>query len=207
MTVSGSMPPFAVPRWHEPTDSLHLALEGGSLGNRVVGMRTAEVTLPAVVASVPSARHFTASILTGWGLGHLTWGATLIVSELATNAALHARGSEILVRIVGGEGGDVRIEVRDDSIRLPRRLTYGAEATTGRGLRMVEELAAEWGVTPVAGGKTVWALLVDRDADDEGTLDLDDLLAAFDEPETGSEEGTELNGSPRPETGRLGAAA
>ena len=53
-------------------------------------MPKAEVTLPAAVNSVPTARHFIESALTAWGLQDIAWSATLIVSELAANCALTA---------------------------------------------------------------------------------------------------------------------
>jgi anti-sigma regulatory factor (Ser/Thr protein kinase) len=143
-------------------------------------MSKAEVTLPAAVSSVPTARHFVESILAGWGFSDLSWPATLIVSELAANAALHARGESFSVRILG-EPDCVRLEVTDGSLRLPQQRTYSADATTGRGLRLVAELAQEWGVAPSATGKTIWVVLRTSEAgsgaDDE--VDLDALLDAF----------------------------
>ena len=143
-------------------------------------MSKAEVTLPAAVSSVPTARHFVESILTGWGLSGLGWNATLIVSELAANAVLHARNGDFSIRISIHDGG-VRIEVSDGSVRLPRQRSYSDSATTGRGLRLVADLAQEWGVTPADAGKTVWVVLAAPD-EAEGTpdeLDVDALLAAY----------------------------
>lgn len=160
-------------------------------------MTKAEVTLPAAVSSVPTARHFVESILTGWGKNDLAWTATLLVSELAANAALHARGESFSIR-VSEETGGVRLEVVDSSHRLPQQRSYSDEATTGRGLRLVSELAAEWGVTPTPQGKTVWALLLDRDVsgdDDEDEVDVDALLHAFgDDDEAQVAAVTELRG-------------
>lgn len=150
-------------------------------------MTKAEVTLPAAVSSVPTARHFIESILSGWGLRDLGWTATLLISELAANAALHARGESFTIRISTQEDG-VRLEVQDSSRRLPQQRSYSYDATTGRGLRLVGELADEWGVTPFAGGKTVWAVLRDKEvstgADDE--VDVDALLDAFADDEEAS---------------------
>jgi anti-sigma regulatory factor (Ser/Thr protein kinase) len=99
-------------------------------------MPKAEVTLPAAVSSVPTARHFVESILSGWGLDELGWAATMIVSELAANAALHARGPDFSLR-VSTEADGVRLELDDTSLRLPQQRLYSREATTGRGLRLV----------------------------------------------------------------------
>lgn len=81
--------------------------------------------------------------------------ASLLVSELVTNAVLHAASAvELTVRC---QQGRVRVEVADASPATPQRRTYKEEATTGRGLEMVELLAEQWGVdTSAGGGKAVW---------------------------------------------------
>jgi anti-sigma regulatory factor (Ser/Thr protein kinase) len=146
-------------------------------------MPRAEVTLPADVSSVPTARHFVESILSGWGQKDMAWVATMVVSELAANAALHARGEDFRVRVSTVAEG-IRIEVDDNSIRLPQQRTYSREATTGRGLTLVSELAQEWGFDSRGAGKTVWAVLrADAVHDDDDDVDVDALLDAFDDGE------------------------
>jgi hypothetical protein len=79
----------------------------------------------------------------------------------------------------------------------PRR--YGSQATTGRGLRLVETLADTWGVDVAAGGKTVWVALPvgaqsTDDVHDELDVDVEGLLAAFaDDDETGTGPRTALD--------------
>ncbi|MDT7569931.1 MAG: hypothetical protein QOE05_105 [Actinomycetota bacterium] len=143
-------------------------------------MPKAQVTLPASVSSVPTARHFVESILSGWGLKELGWNATLIVSELAANAALHARGEEFSIQVTTEDDG-VRLEITDSSLRLPQQRTYSNDATTGRGLKLVAELAQDWGVEPTAAGKTVWAILRPNAVsdDDAEETDIDALLDSF----------------------------
>ena len=148
---------------------------------RVGAVPHADVTLPGQPSSVPTARHFVESILTAWGQPEHGWTAALLISELSANCTLHARTS-FTVRVDASEG-EVRLSVRDGSLRSPAVRDYGAEATTGRGLRLVDNLAAEWGVELHEGGKTVWAVLRD-DSEDDGSpeseeADLDGLLAAF----------------------------
>jgi serine/threonine-protein kinase RsbW len=97
-----------------------------------------------------------------WGLGALEDSAQLILSELLTNAARHARvspGREIETRYLRA-GGGLRIEVHDASAERPRRCAPGADECGGRGLVIVEALADRWGVSDRDGaGKVVWALL------------------------------------------------
>ena len=147
-------------------------------------MATAQVRLPGHASSVPTARRFVESMLAAWGQPEAGWAAALCISELAANCTLHAR-TEFAVRVLL-EGDAVRLEVTDGSPRSPSRRDYGADATTGRGLQLVDAYARSWGVDPHADGKTVWVLL---DADsatgqadaDEEELSVDALLAAFDE--------------------------
>ena len=112
--------------------------------------------LPAEPASVPAARRFVRGALNDWGLDAVLDDAVLVMSELITNAVLHAQG-QLTVRLRTASGGSVRLEVQDGSTRLPRLRGYGNDATTGRGLRMVADLSAEWGVEPMSVGKRVWA--------------------------------------------------
>jgi anti-sigma regulatory factor (Ser/Thr protein kinase) len=141
---------------------------------------TALVVLPGRPSSVPPARHFVESVLTAWGRPESAWTGALLVSELAANAALHAR-TEFSVRVVD-LGERIRIEVTDSSARIPRQRSYGVDATTGRGLQLVAQLAHDWGVTTQTGGKVVWAELpavIELDAAAEPDIDPDLLLASF----------------------------
>ncbi|MHC5701807.1 ATP-binding protein [Streptomyces tirandamycinicus] len=112
------------------------------------------------------ARLLTTAQLACWALS--SESAARVVAELAANAALHGRvpGRDFRLRLaVEDEGGRLRIEVTDTrGDRLPPgpgTLTPPADgAESGRGLLIVEALAARWGV--IAGpvpGKTVWAEL------------------------------------------------
>jgi anti-sigma regulatory factor (Ser/Thr protein kinase) len=114
-----------------------------------------EVTLPGSPASVPAARRFVRTTLRSWQLELLVDTASLIVSELAANAVLHAR-SPFTVRVARTADGQVRIEVVDRSARQPERRSHGVASTTGRGLSIIEELATDWGVEVLPDGKAVW---------------------------------------------------
>lgn len=79
----------------------------------------------------------------------------LAVSELATNAVIHARTS-FSVRIVRSSDGVVRVAVSDGSTDLPVRQERRPNAAGGRGIAIVEHLSADWGVDLGDGGKSVW---------------------------------------------------
>jgi anti-sigma regulatory factor (Ser/Thr protein kinase) len=103
------------------------------------------------------ARAYVRSALTALGLAALADSAELAVTEMVTNACLHAR-TPIVVRLRFTADDVVRIEVTDQSPQAPELRGYDAMATTGRGLRLLESFG-RWGVdalAPPATGKTVW---------------------------------------------------
>jgi two-component sensor histidine kinase len=74
--------------------------------------------------------------------------AVLLVSELCTNALLHtASGDNGTFEVIVRPGASsVRVEVRDDgSDRTPAPSQPDASAEDGRGLRLVELIADQWG--------------------------------------------------------------
>ncbi len=115
---------------------------------------------PPTGTGVRAARRFVARYLAELGL--VADDASLVVSELAANAALHAT-SDFTVRLEVS-GPCVRIEVSDGSSVLPTPKDHGLDAPTGRGLKIVERLSESWGAEPTPQGKTVWAVLDPVDA-------------------------------------------
>ncbi|MFJ2743372.1 ATP-binding protein [Streptomyces sp. NPDC087440] len=112
--------------------------------------------------SVGLARAELRKTLADWGLSALEDTATLILSELLTNAQRHAHvpGRHIetrFTRLPAPTG--IRLEVHDASPHHPQlRTTAAPDACEGRGLPLVNLLATDWGVTPRNGpGKLIWA--------------------------------------------------
>ena len=131
---------------------------------------TAEGTLdlPASPRSVPVARRHARRTARDAGLPEDTSDVLhLLVSELVTNAVVHARTDVRLHIVVTPD--EVRVEVCDQAGLQPRLRTHSASATTGRGLRLLTTLASSWGVEELDdGGKMVWAILpVDGLASDQ----------------------------------------
>ena len=125
-------------------------------------MRRAAWRLRASARSVPEARRNITTTLREWGLDGMVDTARLLTSELVTNAVLHARTEMTLT--VEEQGRGVRIGVTDSSPVSPALRHHSATATTGRGLRLLNQLADAWSVTADNGGKTVWfSLTSDRD--------------------------------------------
>ncbi len=111
-------------------------------------------SLPGAPPSAGKARRFVRSVLAGAGLSGLADVAELLVSELVSNAILHAGTDlEVVVRIMADR---VSVEVHDRGPGAATRRHYSATSGTGRGLVLVEELAREWGTVTTATGKFVW---------------------------------------------------
>jgi MEDS: MEthanogen/methylotroph, DcmR Sensory domain len=104
-----------------------------------------------------AARHFVLTVLDEWGAGHLRDDAALVVTELTTNAVLHARSSFRVV--VSAAPASVRISVADDSPVAPGRQDFSLAGNSGRGLGLVSAVCRQWGTTHLEAGKVVWAEL------------------------------------------------
>ncbi len=114
------------------------------------------VTLPPETASVPLARSFIQDLLVEHDLEYLIDDVQLVTSELATNAAQHAR-TDFTVRLQGVPGS-VRLSVSDESSSRPIRSEMPpAGSGGGRGLNLVSSHSSDWGVTRGRGTKSVWA--------------------------------------------------
>lgn len=114
-----------------------------------------QLTLAPTGTSVGAARRFVVDRLRSADVApEVVETAELLVSELVTNAVLHAH-TALSLRVFADAG--VRVEVHDQDPRLPRQRRHSAESVTGRGLELVALLATAHGVRPVAGdGKVVW---------------------------------------------------
>lgn len=111
--------------------------------------------LPAEPTSVARARQSLVHALGDREGSAVVEVAELLVSELVTNAVLHAGSAVELV--VRRRSGRVRVEVGDASSMSPHPRVSDETATIGRGMEMVEMLAEEWGVdTGHSEGKVVW---------------------------------------------------
>ncbi|MFC8695120.1 ATP-binding protein [Streptomyces parvus] len=116
------------------------------------------VQLSATRRGARLARLLATEQLRSWGLP--LEDASLVIGELATNAALHGYVPGRDFRITLSVYGDVlRIEVADTrGDRLPEKRDPDADSEGGRGLLLVEALSVRWGTEhgPFP-RKTVWA--------------------------------------------------
>lgn len=113
-------------------------------------------------ASGRAAREFVQEALETWGWPGCGTEAVyelqdilLLTSELAINAAQHARSPmEVSVRYWVGDR--VRVEVRDQGAGTPSLQAPATFEESGRGLALVDLLSGSWGVASSPTGKTVW---------------------------------------------------
>jgi GAF domain-containing protein/anti-sigma regulatory factor (Ser/Thr protein kinase) len=131
-------------------------LPDGGHSERLQPPREARMQLPPHPTSARRARQFLSGVVNSWRMPELDRGdAELLLSEVATNAILHAR-SDFTV-IVRYDGRNLRVEVGDGSRAEPRPpITEAPDAPGGRGLVVLEQLAARWGMLRTARGKRVW---------------------------------------------------
>ncbi len=112
------------------------------------------VVLPPEARSPSMSRRFVERALTRWELDALTDTAVLLTSELVTNAIVHAQ-TEVAVTIRREGRHTVSVSVSDGSATAPRLARHTSDSATGRGLGILDTLAASWNVVTAPGGKTV----------------------------------------------------
>jgi len=111
-----------------------------------------EVTAPR------RAREFLTQACAAWHAEQFVETGRLVISELVTNAVLHA-GTDIGVEL-RFEPGRLGIRVHDDGHELPAVVPPEQRTLGGVGLDLVSRAAQAWGVTPdPRGGKDVWCVL------------------------------------------------
>ncbi|MFH7599906.1 ATP-binding protein [Streptomyces racemochromogenes] len=116
-----------------------------------------QLALAGARGQVAKGRDFARRALQDWG-----WDGTesaedvlLVVSELVTNASLHAGGCLLLVLT---RDEVLRIEVFDASTELPRRDPSPRRGVPGgHGLNIIDRLCDRWGSEVSGHGKAVWA--------------------------------------------------
>ena len=151
--------------------------------------------LPPSPASARLARtRATAAVVTS-GRADLAEDVAMLVSELVSNAVIHAKTQMRLTVELAGEG--VRVALADDSAVMPRFAGADLQAISGRGLLIIDRLAARWGVERLSqGGKLVW-VEVDAPSDDVGTdEDAEGVLALWVDDADGTDEWPSITAVP-----------
>ena len=133
-----------------------LPADPGALVADLSTAQRTEVFVPTTTA-VTAARRFVDATLEHWELQQVAPDALLLVSEMATNAVLHA-GSPFRV-FLHHSPGVLHLSVRDAQRGWFEHGTPSDAAVNGRGVSIVEAVATHWGCDAVSDGKVVWAEL------------------------------------------------
>jgi anti-sigma regulatory factor (Ser/Thr protein kinase) len=150
---------------------ISLVVSGSALVPPLLTERRYGFDLVARPESVRLARQLLSRRLSEWGVcGDAADTAALVLSELFTNAVVHACGDRVLATVslgraavgpVGGEGA-LRISVQDRGSAIDGpQLCRAPRGEHGRGLLLVDAVSTAWGVESAdhAPGRTVWAEL------------------------------------------------
>jgi anti-anti-sigma regulatory factor len=113
--------------------------------------------LSATPAAPALARQVLVEACRAWKLPGLLDDAEVVLTELISNAVRHA-GGDLQLKVALGERF-LHLSLRDGSPVAPTRVTPDPDIGGGRGLILVDALAASWGSTPTPDGKVVWATL------------------------------------------------
>ncbi len=126
---------------------------------RLPPLARTKLHLAAKLSSPRTSRLFVVRSLIDWRLLALSASASLVVSELVTNAVVHAASSVDVT--LSRSDGRMQMMVRDHGAGHPQARFDEPEEHVlgGRGLLLVEEATRGWGVLPArSAGKTVWAV-------------------------------------------------
>lgn|ERR1017187_305975 len=121
-------------------------------------LERAHLELGALTSAVPMTRTWARVILSGWNLARLADDAEQVISELVTNSVLHASGPTVSIWLLSDRERLV-IMIGDPCPDMPERAETPDDELSGRGLVIVDALAAQWGAYRVPTGKIVWAML------------------------------------------------
>jgi Histidine kinase-, DNA gyrase B-, and HSP90-like ATPase. len=116
-----------------------------------------EMTLAAVPTAPGAARQ---AVRTWFHSRHCgddaTDTAALLVTELVSNAVVHANGPSLWLTVDETMTDVLHVAVRDGSKVIPRPQAPDVSRTGGRGLFMVDALSTSWGWERLVTGKRVW---------------------------------------------------
>lgn len=142
--------------------SLRPGVAGTSWRQPIGGGTVTSRTFPCDAHSVRASRDFVEATL-GWDHGGVAddesrSAVSLAVSELVTNAVVHARTELDVCVVASSPGRDVRVGVTDTGGGSPALLSPSTSSSRGRGIRIVDTLSTAWGIEWHADrrAKTVW---------------------------------------------------
>jgi DNA-binding NarL/FixJ family response regulator len=121
----------------------------------ISGALSAHARFDQDLASGRAARRFMSETLDQWAVGDLLDSVNLLVTELVTNAIVHAESDAEVAVVLTPTA--LRVEVADRGGGMAERKDADTFDTSGRGMALVDTLATSWGVLPRDdGGKVIW---------------------------------------------------
>ncbi|RCG17743.1 GAF domain-containing protein [Streptomyces diacarni] len=163
--VTDSLPPHADRRREARADDMALLL----VRRDPVG-HTAEPPLRHLALTVTQeradgvalARQEISGLLHDWSDADRVDSAVLLTTELIGNVMVHT-DAPASVHADLTSHHSLYVGVTDGGDDMPHQLSPGELAPGGRGLMLLDALAAQWGVRPEAEGKTVWFVISDAE--------------------------------------------
>jgi anti-sigma regulatory factor (Ser/Thr protein kinase) len=146
-----------VPRRSEEETGRRVGPRGRIGGARATVLGS--LTIPGRPEQVSAARAFVARTLSAHRPGTDADTATLLTSEIVTNAIMHTKsgveGGTVAIGVIAIPGG-VLVEVIDGGSAATPIVKGDLYAAEGHGLFLVQNLAAQWGYLRDPAGTTVW---------------------------------------------------
>ena len=127
----------------------------------VLTTRTCSVDLTLDLSAPRTSRKLVTLLLEQWGIDdrEVLDGATIVVSELVTNALVHGDDGGPITLGMDLHDQQVILWVTDRATAVPAQRAAAPADENGRGLSIVSQLAIRWGVEPTPTGKRVYAEL------------------------------------------------
>jgi anti-sigma regulatory factor (Ser/Thr protein kinase) len=149
--------PKAIPDDHRSGPRRGSGPRGTAGGTRATVLGS--LTIPGRPEQVATARAFVARTLSSHQVGADYDAATLLTSEIVTNAVQHTKsgvdGGTVTIVVIGVPHG-VLVEIIDDGSAGTPVVKGDLYAAEGHGLFLVQHLAAQWGYLRDPAGTTVW---------------------------------------------------
>jgi len=165
------------PSWSGPQRRPWLRGTAGGTRATVLG----SLTIPGRPEQVATARAFVSRTLSSHQVSADNDVATLLTSEIVTNAVQHTKsgvdGGTVTIVVIGVTHG-VLVEIIDDGSAGTPVVKGDLYAAEGHGLFLVQHLAAQWGYLRDPAGTTVWFHLPAADQP-QRTIQPADLQAVW----------------------------
>jgi len=138
-----------------PKQTVRDVLAVAGVLDAISGALSAKATFDQDLSSGRAARRFMTETLDQWAVGDLLDSVNLLVTELVTNAIVHAESDAEVAVVLTATA--LRVEVADRGGGMVTPRDADDFDTSGRGMALVEAMTSAWGTMPRPdGGKIIW---------------------------------------------------